>query len=344
MHPLKSSHLLRAFILASTLTVTGCYFAIPTVVETVKQNRNLEEAEGKALESATGAIRLLANTGENARVNWYIRGYNALMVGQWSLMPSYQILTEKTMTADGKGAVPYPMVKGLAEAIREFRLGLLLHGEEGTELDTDIQLAVDAAEKLKQDEANSLPYFRGRVYLQDGMQGAKRVLPYLKGDYDRLIAVMDRIGTQLSVLQKAEVARLVAQHKADKDQVGLYTEQSLMDAQDLMVFLKEKDVYRNARAYQYADLQVAELERSLAGLKEASTKAGRPLNPAQGLGAVYTQLRELLSLYATLKQGQRDVTYNRMMRRYSDAIMLYNDLLEKQQPVPVSETTEGESE
>lgn len=343
MPPLKLSPLLRVLVLASTLTVTGCYFAIPTMVETVKQNRNLEEAEGKALESTTGAIRLLANTGENARVNWYIRGYNALMVGQWSLMPSYQVLTEKTMTADGKGAVPYPVVMGLTEAIREFRMGLLLHDEEGTELDADIQQAVDAAEKLKHDETNSLPYFRNRVYLRDDMQGARRVLPYLKGDYDRLIAVIDRIGMQLSAFQKAEATRLVAQHRADKDLVGLYTEQSLLDAQDLMTFLKEKDVYRNARAYQYADLQVAELERSLTGLKDASTKAGRPLNPTQGLGAVYTQLRELLNLYAALKQGQRDVTYNRMMRRYSDAIMLYNGLLEKK-PVPISETPKGESE
>ncbi|MBS7328357.1 MAG: DUF3829 domain-containing protein [Oxalobacter sp.] len=319
---------LPVLMVAGTCFLSGCYFAIPTMVETVNQNRNIAEAEGAALESPTGAIKLFERTDGNRQVNAYVRGYNSMMVGQWSLMPSYHVLTTKTMKADGRSTVPYPMVKGLESGIQQFRQGLAMRADEASELDTAVQEAVIAAEKLLMDEKTSLPYFRNQGYRQDGMRGAKTVLPILKGDYDRLIAVMNRIGDQLLVLQKQETERRIQVFADNHDKVGYYAEQCLLDAQDLMAFLKQDDIYKKRIGYQYADIQVQELHRSLDGLKTAAGKSSMAWDENRGLGAMYTQLHELVELYGSLKQGQRSVSYNRMMRRYSDAVMQYNAVVE----------------
>lgn len=329
MFKLKGLHrFLPVLMVAGAFFLSGCYFAIPTMVETVNQNRNIAEAEGAALESSTGAIKLFEWTIGNQQVNAYVRGYNRMMVGQWSLMPSYHVLTTKTMKADGRNTVPYPMVKGLESGIQQFRQGLSLRTDEASELDTAVQEAVTAAEKLLVDEKTSLPYFRNQGYRQDDMRGAKTVLPILKGDYDRLIAVMNRIGDHLLVLQKQETERRVQVYADSHDRVGYYAEQCLLDAQDLMAFLKQDDIYKKRIGYQYADVQIQELNRSLEGLKSAAAKSSISWDLDKGLGGMYTQLQELVGLYQSLKQGQRSVSYNRMMRRYSDAVMQYNAVVE----------------
>ncbi len=329
MFKIRQLHrLLPVLAIAGTCFLSGCYFAIPTVVETINQNKNIAEAEGAALESYTGAIKLFEKTAGNQQINAYVRGYNSIMVGQWSLMPSYHVLTTKTMKADGKSAIPYPMVKGLDTGITQFRKGLSFGSDENSELDNAIQEAVTAAEKLLMDEKTSLPYFRSQGYRQDDMRGAKTVLPILKGDYDRLIAVMNRIGDQLLVLQKQETKRRIQIYSNNHNKVGYYAEQCLLDAQDLMAFLKQDDIYKKRIGYQYADIQIQELSRSLDSLKTAAGKASVQWDENRGLGAMYTQLHELMDLYHTLKHEQRSVSYNRMMRRYSDAVMHYNTVVE----------------
>ena len=318
--------------LAGACLMSGCYFAIPTMVETANQNRNIAEAEGAALESTTGAIKLFERTAGNQQLNAYARGYNSFMVGQWSLIPSYHVLTTKTMKADGRNAIPYPMVKGLENGIAQFKQGLSLSKDEASELDIAIQEAVTAAEKLLLDEKTSLPYFRNQGYRQDGMRGAQKVLPVLKKDYEQLIAVMDRIGAQLLVLQKHETERLIQVYRSNHDNVGYHAEQCLLEAQDLMEFLKQDDIYKKRSSYHYADVQVDELKRSLDSLKTAAVNTSVLWDDKKGLGGMYTQLHNLLELYGTLKQGQRSVSYNRMMRRYSDAVMHYNALVDAEQP------------
>ncbi len=323
--------LVPLFVVIGVSLLSGCYYAIPTMIETVNQNRNIAEAEGAALESYTGAIKLFERTAGNQQINAYIRGYNSIMVGQWSLMPSYHVLTTKTMKANGRSTVPYPMAKGLDLGIRQFKKGLSLSANEATELDIAIQEAVTAAEKLLTDEKTSLPYFRNQGYRQDGMRGAKVVLPILKGDYDRLIAVMNDIGDRLLLLQKQETERRIQVYVNSHNRVGYYAEQCLLDARNLMAFLKQDSTHENRINYQYADGQIQKLKQSLEGLKFATTKSSASWDENKGLGAIYTQLHELIELYQESKQGRYNISYNRMMRRYSDAIMHYNTIVEAKQ-------------
>ena len=57
---MKHPVLIRLAMLAAVpLVLSGCYYAIPTVVEAVYQNRLQKEADGALPESATGALKLV---------------------------------------------------------------------------------------------------------------------------------------------------------------------------------------------------------------------------------------------------------------------------------------------
>ena len=70
---MKHPVLLRLAMLAAVpLVLSGCYYAIPTVVEAVNQNRLQKEADGALPESATGALKLVNMHGmssNNAKFN-----------------------------------------------------------------------------------------------------------------------------------------------------------------------------------------------------------------------------------------------------------------------------------
>lgn len=51
-----------ALFFVCPLSLCGCYYAIPTIVEAVNQNRLQSESEGAILESNTGALKFVSNS------------------------------------------------------------------------------------------------------------------------------------------------------------------------------------------------------------------------------------------------------------------------------------------
>ncbi len=311
--------------------LSGCYYAIPTMMETVAQSRNLEESEGMALESQTGALKLFTPSVDNRQINDYIQGYNHIMVGQWSLMPSYYILTTKTMKSTSQDVIAYPVIRGLNKGIRFLKRGISYGIDESSELDSAIQQAIVAGEKLLADEKNSLPYFRNQVYRRDDMNGAKMVLPVIKADYDQLIAAMNQIGSLLLQVQQSESARLIGIYASHPNHPRYFAERALQTTWYLMDFLNKNQAYRRPNSYLQADQFVNRLKRELNQLKTTYTQQGREWTDDRGFGGMHTQLSQLIELYDTLKQSRRSVVYNRMMRRYSDAVLYYNSVIRLKQ-------------
>ena len=312
------------FAIASLFTLTGCYIGIPAMVETVNQRKQLTASDGAVLESKTGTIKQITNSPENLSINCYITGYNHIMTGSSSLMPSYQILVNKTMRATERDAIPYPLISGLNQAITDFKSASSLTAEEITELDMIVQDAIHASEKLQIDQQNSLPYFRNQVYRKDGLRGGKVVLPAIKADYDRLIALMERMGDLLLEKQKRDTENRM-QHFTDAgNNLGLYIEQSFLDAQELIAHLRQHDAYQNRNSYQYADVIVEELTFSLERMKSELERSNGQLNSEKDLLNIHDKLAEMIAYYQKLKQDRRPAAYNRMMKRYSDAVIKYN--------------------
>ena len=51
-----------ALFFVCPLSLCGCYYAIPTIVEAVNQNQLQSESEGAILESNTGALKFVSNS------------------------------------------------------------------------------------------------------------------------------------------------------------------------------------------------------------------------------------------------------------------------------------------
>lgn len=329
--------IVRLFALAAfTLSLSGCVVLIPTVVEAVNQHRLNNEAEGAILESNTGALKLVKdkNDPDTGKLNDYIRGYNSIMVGNWSLWPSYNTLTNHTMKAKPADTISFPVVAGLEKGITSFKKGLAVNAAVSPELNAAVTAAVAAGEKLLKDERSSLPYFRDQVYRRDNLDGGKVVLPILKADYTKLIDAMNDMGAILIKKQKAETLRRMDVFKSVGNMVPYYAEQSLLYGQDLVTLFNdpENSVADNAR-YLAGDKIVANLEVSLKNLKKSLETDYPKREGNNDLDSIIQHLEGTIKVYRFMKEKKTAKSFNLMMKRYSNAVESYNRILQFTRPV-----------
>ena len=319
-----------------SLSLSGCVVLIPTVIEAVNQQRLKSEAEGAVLESNTGALKLVKdkNDSETGKLNDYIRGYNSMMVGNWSLWPSYHTLTNNTMKAGSTDTISFPVVSGLEKGLGFFRKGLSVNPVASGELDAAVTAAVAAGEKLLKDERSSLPYFRDQVYRRDDLAGGRVVLPILKADYMKMIDAMNDVGAILVKQQRAETLRRMAVFKSQNNRVPYYAEQSLLYGQDLVTLFNdpENSVADNAK-YVTGDRIVADLEVSLKNLKKSIENDYPKREGNNDLDGIVQHLEGAVQVYGFMKEKKNAKSFNLMMKRYSNAVESYNRILKFTRPV-----------
>ncbi len=326
------------FIVLPVLPVflSGCYYAIPTIVEAVNQNRLQNESEGAVLESNTGAIKLIAqnDTLVTDKLNAYIQGYNSIMVGSWSLWPSYNTFINHTLGSKPNDAIPFPVVDGLEEGLAFLKKGQSLGQVAMPELDEAIAASIAAGEKLLTDEQTSLPYFRNQIYRRDDMAGASKVLPILKKDYENMIAAMNRTGNILAGMQKTETERRMAAYRAQKSMIGYHTEKSLLHAQELItLFNQPESSISRPENYMEGDRLAADIEKSLQTQRKILNDVYPLRDRSGGLDAINDSLTEMIECYRNMKKKRTARSFNRMMKRYSDAIGNYNRSLKFARPL-----------
>lgn len=328
---MKHPVLLRLAMLAAVpLVLSGCYYAIPTVVEAVNQNRLQKEADGALPESATGALKLVNrdNTARTEKLNNCITGYNSIMIGSWSLWPSYHTLKNHTFKAQSNDTISFPIVDGLPKG-----LILLKKCQASTDtsmpgLDEAIAAAITAGEKLRTDEQTSLPYFRNQMYRRDDLAGAKKIYPVLQQDYDNMIAAMNQLGAILFGMQKTETEKRIAAYRASKSMIGYHTETSLLLAQELVTLLNQpQQTIAMKASCPPCDTLVAQMETSLETQRQILDKAYPQRDKDSGLDTIRENLILMIACYRDMKAGRKTKSFNRMMKRYSDAIESYNRIV-----------------
>lgn len=334
---MRISTIARIAVLGAIMcSLSGCVVLIPTVVEAVKQQQLKNAAEGAILESNTGALKLAKdkNDLETGKLNDYIRGYNSIMVGNWSLWPSYNTLTNHTMKAKSTDTISFPVVAGLEKGIASFKKGLQVNAAVSPELNTAVTAAISAGEKLLQDERSSLPYFRDQVYRRDNLAGGQVVLPILKADYAKLIDAMNDIGAILIKQQRAETLRRMEIFKSTGNMVPFYAEQSLLYGQDLVTLFNdpEHSVADNAR-YVAGDKIVTNLELSLKNLKKSLENDYPKREGNNDLDSIIQHLEGMIRVYKFMQEKRTARSFNLMMKRYSNAVESYNRILKFTRPV-----------
>ena len=334
---MRISTLGRVAVLGALIcSLSGCVVLIPTVVEAVNQQRLISESEGAVLESNTGALKLVKDKNDlvTGKLNDYIAGYNSIMVGNWSLWPSYNTLTNHTMKARPTDTISFPVVSGLEKGIASFKKGLAVNATVSPELNVAVTAAVAAGEKLLQDERSSLPYFRDQVYRRDDLAGGQVVLPILKADYTKLIDAMNDIGAILIREQRTDTLRRMAVFKSQGNMVPYYAEQSLLYGQDLVSLFDnpENSIADNAK-YVAGDRIAIDLEQSVKNLEKALDANYSQWEGSNELNSIIGQLEGMITVYKYMKKKKTAKSFNLMMKRYSNAVESYNRILRFSRPV-----------
>lgn len=101
------------------------------------------------------------------------------MVGNWSLWPSWNTLTNHTMKAKPADTISFPVVAGLEKGITSFKKGLAVNAQASPELNAAVTAAVTAGEKLLKDERAAC-LTSGIRYIVATIWWWRVVLPILK--------------------------------------------------------------------------------------------------------------------------------------------------------------------
>lgn len=316
--------------------LSSCYYAIPTIVEAINQNRLQSESEGSVPESNTGALKLVAgrNTLTTDKLNAYIRGYNCIMVGSWSLLPSYNTFIHHTLTSRSSDTISFPVVDGLEKGLKWLKNGLSREQVPMPELDAAIATGISAGEKLHMDEQTSLPYFRNRMYRRDDMAGARKIFPILQKDYENMIVAMNRIGTLLIGMQRTETERRMTVYLARKTMLGYNTEKSFLHAQELvMLFNPPQNRIIDREKYIEGDRSAAQMKTALATQRKILDDV-YPLRDRNGeMDRIHDHLIEMIANYHAMKKNKTIRSFNCLMKRYNDAVESYNRFLKSAQPI-----------
>ena len=278
-----------ALFFVCPLSLCGCYYAIPTIVEAVNQNRLQSESEGAILESNTGALKFVSNSDKITaeKLNAYIRGYNCIMVGSWSLWPSYNTFTNHTLKSRSTDTISFPVVDGLEKGLDWLKKGISYEQVSMPELDEAIAACIAAGEKLYTDEQTSLPYFRNQMY-----------------------------------------------RRAQKTMVGYNTEKSLLYAQEIvMLFNSPENSIADREKYIEGDRLIAEMTTALATQRKILNDVYPLRDRSGGVDSIHDHLTEMIASYHIMKKKKTARSFNRMMKRYSDAIESYNRSLKFARPI-----------
>lgn len=328
---MKHPVLIRLAMLAAVpLVLSGCYYAIPTVVEAVNQNRLQKEADGALPESATGALKLVNrdDTARTEKLNNCITAYNSIMIGSWSLWPSFYTLKNHTFKAQSTDTISFPVVDGLPKGLILLKKCQTSADTSMPELDEAIAAAITAGEKLRTDEQTSLPYFRNQMYRRDDLAGAKKIFPVLQKDYENMIGAMNRLGAILLGMQKTETEKRIAAYRASKSMIGYHTETALLLAQELVTQLNQpQQTIAMKASCTPCDTLVAQMETALKTQHTILDNAYPKRDKDGGLDTIRENLIRMIACYRDMKTDRKAKSFNRMMKRYSDAIESYNRIV-----------------
>ena len=96
----------------------------------------------------------------------------------------------------------------------------------------------------------------------------------IQADYEAMFGYMDKIETLLFKYRKTESEKRMAVFREKKDWLGYYTEESLLNAQDLLALFSESDdSVKNTDLYSRGDAILLHLESSLVSQRKAFEEA-----------------------------------------------------------------------
>lgn len=258
------------------------------------------------------------------KLDLYTEAYYLLMNGPDGLRPSYNTILRirKANTPDN---IRFTASDSLEDGLVLFKKGLAIQNGNMDDLDGAVRDALLTGFKLHKDELELEPYFRKHEYRADRFAKVKASWPLIQADYNAMFACMDRIETLLFKYRKIEHNKRMAVFHEKKNWLGYYTEQSMLDAQDLLALFSESDdAVKHTDLYARGNEILAKLESSLAQQRKAFKDAhANHTRHTDGYLAVNRILTSFIGSYRDLRQHKASDDLTAMYKKYNDALAAY---------------------
>ena len=260
----------------------------------------------------------------SVKLDLYTRAYYLLMNSPDSLRPSYNTF-HQARKAKIPDDIRFSSSASLEKGLEFFKKGLAIHGGGMDDLDEAVRNTLLAGFRLQKDELELEPYFRKQEYRDDQLAKAKASYMTIQADYEAMFGYMDKIETLLFKYRKTESEKRMAVFREKKDWLGYYTEESLLNAQDLLALFSESDdSVKNTDLYSRGDEILLHLESSLVSQRKAFEEARK--NNTKHIGdysAINRILTSYIGSYRDLRQHKAIGDLSAMYKKYNDALVAY---------------------
>lgn len=316
---MKRSSLLLTVLLMGTLgAMTGCD----------KAKEAVEAAKQGASEAAAGAKQSVSKEdAASEKLDAYIKGYNPL-VGTWGLQKQYDNFQKydfsKRKATDNISFSENS--SSIDRAIESFRKGQAIKASGMEDIDAAVAELITAAEKLSAQQKDLKPYFESKKYQEDNLAKGKAAYPIMMENYKATISAFDKLSVLVSKYQRIETEKRIAKFKQSGDMVRYYTEEAMLQAQDLTsVFDDPEKAIKEQASYTKADAIIAKLEPALDAQRKAHEEAkSKNTKNISFYDSVNRELTSMVGKYRDLRTKKSPDAYNAMMGDYNDAVENYN--------------------
>lgn len=318
---MKRSSLLLAALMVGTLgTMTGCDKA-KQAVDAAKQGAS------EAVASAQGARSGSTENSASEKLNAYIKGYNAL-VGNWGLQEVFERVKKSDLTKKkSSDHINFSEnSSAIDRAIESFRKGLAIKASGMEDIDAAVTEFIAAGEKLSTQQKELKPYFDSKRYQDDNLAKGKEAYPVMLANFQSAMTAFEKLSVQVAKYQRIETEKRIAEFKKSGDMVRYYTEEAMLQSQDLMALFDDPEkAIKNPNTYAKGDAIIVKLEQALDEQRKAYQEAkSKETKNISFYDSVNSGLTSMIGYYRDLRSKKSASQYNSMMSNYNRAVDDYN--------------------
>ena len=293
---MKFTSIILPVMLAMTVGLAGC-------------DRISKKANAKPADNATLASSIAPDMASSAKLHLYSQAYNTMMAGQVGLKPTFGSFVARIRNTQKNEDVLLLSGGKLEQALLLFRQGFAIAGTPMPDMDKNVNDVIIAASVV--------------AAKKDLMQGQPTAgSATLQASYESLYAALDRMEPLLFQYRKAELEKRMASYKKAGNPLGFYTEQSLVNAQNLLsLFAGSNGAINDSDTYDRGDVILSALEASLAGQRRAyDLAAANDVGQLEKYPSIHRILTSMVGSYRDLRQNRTLSDLATLNKKYNEAL------------------------
>ncbi len=258
-------------------------------------------------------------------VNSYVKAHNDLSgmfygphKGLETLLDAYKAQKLSTKTVDDPRLyLNVSMVRNSIESLEKAQASKL-GGDYAKLEEVGARMLPNAKDLFKQAETLDA-YIKSKKYTEDGFALFKAENDSFIKRWEQFNADAQALSDEIGVVEHQRRLEKIKAHEKAGDMLGMYREQSMLLASEVLELVAASDGLKNAEKIKTVDAKIAELEATLAKLKTEMDKSPEATSE-QNVKTVHDRLNQMIGYWRELKTKKDARAFDNMIDAYNWAI------------------------